>query len=131
MQSLVDALDASDVYVYVEPSPGAAGGRLQFVDATPRGRYLRVLVGHQDDETRVIALISHELHHALEIATSPDVVDDESMRALYERIGVRRPKCGRSAYCYETQAAQNTTWIVFKEICGRSVPPDGLATHSR
>ena len=81
------------------------------------------------ESAQLIAVIAHELRHAVEIAEAVDVVDRASLEALYGRIGTRRARCkGRSA-CYETAAAAETTAIVFREIRGRSVPPAGIRAH--
>jgi hypothetical protein len=51
-----------------------------------------------------IALIGHELRHAIEIAEAPDVFDQATMISLYERIGQR----GSGLHRYDTLAAQNS-----------------------
>ena len=54
------------------------------------------------DET--IALIGHELRHALEVAASPDVRDQAGLTKLYKRIG----EPAGCAHSFDTRAAQNT-----------------------
>jgi len=128
MRALVETLDSSDLFVYVEAGR-RGGGSVQLAESTPHGRYVRVSVDAGLDPSRLIAVIAHELRHAAEIAAAPEVVDRVSLEVLYERIGVRRTRCSDGSRCYETPAAEYTTAIVFKEICGRSVPPDGLRAH--
>jgi len=128
--TLVDVIEASDVFVYVEPARRIGGGYLQFVDATPHGRYVRVTVDVELDEPHLLAVIAHELRHAAEIAEAPAIVDGASLERFYAQFGTRRGRCGGNrAACYETAAAMQTTALVFREICGRSVPPDGMRTH--
>ncbi len=127
--TLVDVIEASDVFVYVEPARRIGGGYLQFVDATPHGRYVRVTVDVELDAPHLLAVIAHELRHAVEIAEAPAIVDAMSLESYYAGFGARRRRCGRDrTACYETAAAMQTTALVFREICGRSVPPDGLRT---
>ena len=87
---LVLALNKSDVIVYIE-----SGRVLPSSDrraAAARGRSGRhALPAHSGERAPgsndMIALVGHELRHALEVAESPDVRDEASLIALYERIG--------------------------------------------
>ena len=114
---LVLALDQSDVIVYVESGrgmPAAIAGRL-FLVAGPEGhRYLRIQVTGHHQSNEMIALVGHELRHALEVAESPAVRDKASFIALYERIGHRNG----GAHHYDTVAAQDTGRQVRAELAG-------------
>ena len=80
--SLVLALNKSDVIVYIETGrvlPSTIVGRL-LLAAGPEGtRYLRIQVSGHPGSNDMIALIGHELRHALEVAESPDVRDEASL----------------------------------------------------
>ena len=112
---LVLALDQSDVIVYIERGrgmPAAIAGRL-FLVAGPEGhRYLRIQVTGHPQSNEIIALVGHELRHALEVAESPAVRDTASLIALYERIGHR----SSGAHHYDTVAAQDTGRQVRAEL---------------
>jgi hypothetical protein len=87
---LVSQIHRTDVIVYVETTNQLGHdtvGRLLLQTVAGRQRYLRVQVrsGLQGDQ--IIAVIGHELHHALEVAEDRSVVDDMSLTALYRRIG--------------------------------------------
>jgi hypothetical protein len=103
---LVLALDRSDVIVYIEMGrslPTTLSGRLVLA-AGPEGfRYLRIQVAMQPRSNELIALVGHELRHAIEVAESPDVRDDRTLAALYDRIGHARSK----NHQYDTIAAQS------------------------
>jgi len=129
MRALVERLDASDLFVHVEAGRRLGGGYLQFAESTAHGRYARVIVDVDLDVSQLIAVIAHELRHATEIAEAPEIVDRASFQAFYERIGTRRTRCSSGPACYETAAAEDAAAAVFREICGRSVPPGGLRTH--
>jgi hypothetical protein len=62
--------------------------------------------------TELIALIGHELRHALEVAQVPDVRDESALVRLYERIGQRSVK----GHEYDTNAAQDAGRAVRKEL---------------
>src|SRR6188508_1165365 len=103
---LVLALNRSDVIVYIETGrvlPSTIVGRL-LLAAGPQGtRYLRIQVSGHPKSNDMIALIGHELRHALEVAESPEVRDETGLIALYQRIG--HPSTG--VHQYDTHAAQD------------------------
>ena len=79
---LVDRLRRSDVIVYVECGGGrdrSSDGRLTFVSAVGGLRYVHVRVARLAAADVQIALIGHELQHAVEIANAPNVVDASSL----------------------------------------------------
>jgi hypothetical protein len=102
---LMLALDKSDVIVYIETGrrlPSSIAGRL-LLAAGPEGfRYLRIQVTGRPNSKEMIALVGHELRHALEVAECPEVRDEAGLIALYERIG--HPSLG--LHQYDTAAAQ-------------------------
>src|SRR4029077_4039306 len=126
-QRLLDRVSEANGIVYVEFGHCAFGHLngclLPFVVPTTGGRYLRIVV--TPDTTRVdhdglIALVAHELQHALEVLAHPEVVDLESMLAMYRRIG--RPLSGRSGY--ETSEAHTVQDGVASELrAGRARRP--------
>jgi len=104
---LLDELNKTDVVVYLETNvalPVGLEGRLTFLTAAGGVRYLhaQVTTGLRFEE--LIAVAGHELQHALEVAQHPRVRDGRSMRALYERIGVKTGVPHR----YDTAEAQST-----------------------
>jgi hypothetical protein len=114
---LVLALNKSDVIVYIESGrlmPTAIVGRMLLVAGPEESRYLRIQVTGRPRSNDLIALVGHELRHALEVAESPHVRDEASLIALYERIG--HPSTG--ARHYDTAAAQDTGRQVKAELIG-------------
>jgi hypothetical protein len=108
--TLVATVEHSNGIVYVEYGYCAFGHLNACVlplIASPHGdRYLRILVTpdkNRRSHDQLLALIAHELRHALEVFDAPEVVDVETMNALYRRIG--RPETGGSSG-YETSAAR-------------------------
>jgi hypothetical protein len=114
---LVTLLDQSDVIVYVEPKQTrrALGGFLvNSIVARGEWRYVRVAVEFQGAHNRLIALLAHELQHAVEIALAPEVRDAASLERMFSRLAIKFG-CGNTS-CYETQAAKDVEWTVLKEL---------------
>jgi hypothetical protein len=125
-ESLVDALDQTSTIVYVERGVCGFG---HYAACLPHAvtvvgsvRYLRILV----DPSRagdVIALIAHELQHALEIAHAPAIRTGDDMTAVFRRIG-RSPSCPRGVPdCFETSAALAIGDAVLRELHAARQPP--------
>ena len=113
---LVLALNRSDVIVYIESGrklPSSIAGRMLLASGPDGQRYLRIQVSGHPRSNDMIALVAHELRHALEVAESPDVRDEKSLIALYERIGH-----SRGAHHFDTAAAQDTGRQVKAELVG-------------
>jgi len=115
-RQLVTTLDGSDVIVYLEPkmTRHMLGGYL-FHDVAGRGgwRYLRIAVDFQGARNRVIALLAHELQHAVEVAQAPEAHNAESLETMFSRLAIGG--CGGTT-CYETQAAQEVEYAVGDEL---------------
>ncbi|HJZ76519.1 MAG TPA: hypothetical protein VKE51_32510 [Vicinamibacterales bacterium] len=133
-QRLLERVDELNGIVYVEFGDCAFGHLngclLPFVVPTTGGRYLRIVV--TPDRTRVdhdglIALLAHELQHALEVLAHPDVVDLDSMLAMFAKIG--RPLSGRSGY--ETSEAHAVQDSVASELRSRARRPHSAVDDTR
>ena len=114
---LVLALNQSDVIVYIETGrglPSTISGRLLLAAGPDGQRYLRIQLAAHTRSNELIALLGHELRHALEVAESPEVRDEATLIALYERIG--HPAGGQ--HRYDTAAAQDTGRQVRFELIG-------------
>ena len=112
--ALLERLEQSDVYVYVEDVPrlpSALEGRLLVLPPSHGFRYLRIQIARRGTPNDSIAVLGHELRHAIEVADEPEVLDTNSLIALYRRIGIDR---GQNEY--DTVAAQETGRRVLKEL---------------
>lgn len=120
---LVKTLNESDVIVYVEPKQTrqALGGFLAHSVVAQGGhRYLHVAVEIHGTERRVVALLAHELQHAVEVAREPDARDAEGLDRLFARLAIQFG-CGGTS-CSETQAAKNVEAVVGEELAGQARP---------
>ena len=105
--SLLARLNASDVIVYIEPTddmPKTLDGRLLLMPLANHQRYLRIQITRNGAPTELIALMGHELRHAIEVAEATDVRDESALERLYQRIGMR----SAALHTYDTDAAQST-----------------------
>ena len=97
--TLLAALDRSDVIVYVELSLDLrpnTDGRTMLVSQSAPQRYVRVQVRGMLSRDETIALIGHELRHALEIASTAWIRTATDVQRYYDRAGAG---CSdRSAY---------------------------------
>jgi hypothetical protein len=131
-RGLVDGIGRTDALVYVEAGICAFGHLdaclLPYLAVADGSRYLRVVLtepvpwGRRD---RLIALIGHELQHALEVAERPDVLDVTSMSEMFRRIGF--PLKSRSGY--ETSAARAAGAAVLRDL--HPPKPSGGASRRR
>jgi hypothetical protein len=117
VRALVERINASDVVVYVEceTAPNARGpGRLNFVSAAGGYRYVLVRIKPKR-RAAAMAILAHELQHAVEIAEMPAVVDEASLAREYARIGYRNPGV-HSGLAFDTRAAVQTGRRVEEEL---------------
>lgn len=89
-RDLVAQLDASDVNVYAENDcqmPPPLAGRLTFMSSAGGRRYVLVRIACTIEGRGQIAMLGHELRHAVEIADAESVVDEPSLAVAYRQIG--------------------------------------------
>jgi hypothetical protein len=65
-----------------------------------------------------IAILAHELQHAVEVADAPSTTDQVGMVRLYQRIGPRN--AGDQAHCFDSAAAIATGQLIQREARARS-----------
>jgi hypothetical protein len=112
---LVRDLDDTDVIVYVEivkSLPAGLDGRLSFSTAAGGFRYLRIQVPANTGKHDLIAVMGHELQHAMEIAEHANVQDSEGVASLYKLIGLQAHGVDR----YDTTEARSVGRRVRAEL---------------
>lgn len=132
-RSLVERIEQSDVIVYLTChrfDGGSLSGRTALAIAHPGVRYLRVQVVCQQSEQMLVAIVAHELQHAVEIASSAWVVDEHTFRRLFSAIGSRSCwSLGREQF--ETMAAIAIGDRVRREYSLRSRNAEQAKHHER
>jgi hypothetical protein len=119
LRAIVERLQASDVIVYLRcdgVTEDATAGRLTFVSAAGGRRYIVVRMTHLVSPERQIALIAHELRHAVEIADAPGIVDGPSLVREYKRIGYVNLASRLPGVAFDTHAAVQAGTQVLREM---------------
>jgi hypothetical protein len=110
---LIARLERSDVIVYVDlrwQLPLRLAGRLQFLAKHGDSRYLLVELSRTLPRRAQVAILGHELQHAVEVAEADDVCTPEGLRALYRRVGVQT-----GPDTYDSMAARRAGYDVLRE----------------
>jgi hypothetical protein len=116
LRALVARLRASDVVVYLQcDGYHAPDGRLTFLSSAGGYRYVVVRMA-RFPRLQQIAMMAHELQHAVEIADHPSIVDGPSLVREYQRIGYENPWNQLPGVAFDTQAAVRVGEQVLKEL---------------
>ena len=116
-RALLSRLGESDLIVHVEIVDriiGGAVGQMYFVTATGGVRYVRIEVVADRDDGRMVALVGHELQHAVEVADAPRVRDSKALGMLYR--GMLEKAFGGTHY--DSVAARVAEERVKSEVAG-------------
>ena len=113
---LIARLEVSDVIVYVEEVPrlpGALEGRMMILPNAHGQRYVRIQIAMRGASDDAVAVLGHELQHALEVAQESWVSDQATLAELYRRIGTGS---AGGNHVYDTLAAQEVGRIIRREL---------------
>jgi hypothetical protein len=113
-EAIVRKLEASDLIVYVDRStrlPLSIRGGIAFRGAGAGVRYLDVLLNPRYTRHQMIAVLGHELQHAVEVARAPHVTSVEAFSRHYHHVGVR----GASDN-WDTPEAQQAGRMIAREL---------------
>ena len=122
---LIATIDATDGLVYVDE--GKCGHSVSAcltlsVQVAGPHRLLRILVEphKRERDCDLMASIGHELRHAIELLSEPNVRDYHAAFSFFEREGPTDREKGR----FETAAAVRTGLEVLAEVCGPAAATD-------
>jgi hypothetical protein len=120
-RALIERLETTDVVVYVQCARlrSRLDGELTFLAAAGGLRYVSVRIGWDLPLERKIAVLGHELQHALEVAENPDIVSPGTMALAYERFGFTRSR-GFDRVDFDTVAAIDIGVTISRELADRS-----------
>ena len=119
LRALADRLDASDLTVHVSVTrfrDRRLAGGLRFLAATPTDRVLLIQIAFGLDRYARIAMLGHELQHAVEMAETARIRDQEGFRRFYASHGVAAFESA-----YETDAARQAEIAIRKELTRTSL----------
>jgi hypothetical protein len=111
---MLRVLEGSDVIVQIVARrlPASTHARILMGQATPHVRYLRIEVDYRRGGDDLVALIGHELRHAVEIAAAPEIRDEAALARHYRRIGFT----AGGAHQFDTAAARSAERDVRREL---------------
>jgi hypothetical protein len=115
-------LQSTDLIVGIETdvlNKKGLKGEARIAAATPVVRHVRIRIGIPGVQASLISVLGHELQHAMEIASAPDVRDAATLRTHYLRIGYEPTGQGY----YETDAALETGREVSAEVAASQRHP--------
>ena len=136
IRSRLALLESSDLLVHVDyyysPTTRVAGF-VTFAGAAGGWRYVRISIRWDLPRFQQLAILGHELQHAVEIAEAPAIVDPASLARFYEGIGSEQRAAGCRAFDTEAAVAVerqvrrelNTLHRVHRVVAGTS-PGSGI-----
>jgi hypothetical protein len=116
-KALVDRIEASNVIVYAAFNPlmkPSLSGTLTWMTRAGGYRYVRASISTDLTTDQMIATLAHELQHAVEVIQDETVIDENSLVAMYRKIGQQSSFAAPSRW--ETEAAQQTGFQVRREL---------------
>jgi hypothetical protein len=123
-RALLDRLIGSDVIVFLECDAFLArgiDGRLSFATSAGGYRYLQIRIRPWGLRQQQVALLAHELRHAVEVVDTPSIVDAGSMAREYERMGYLAHWAQLPVTAFDTVAAVQAGYDVLRELTGEKI----------
>lgn len=116
-RGLYQRLEQSDVVVHLRHGPRGAGasGYNQFITTAGAFRFVQITLAVRQPTNEAVALLGHELQHAVELADAPTVTDGRAYEELYARIG-HRTCTNEHVRCFDTSAAVRVGHSVHAEL---------------
>jgi hypothetical protein len=112
-----EQIEASQTFVFVEPMecwPDSSSVCTLVGSTAPGGRFLKIRATRFSSRWHLVEILAHEFQHVIEILQVSDVVDADSLRNLYRRIGFLQRQWG-THQGWETRQAQRTQRTVVME----------------
>jgi hypothetical protein len=116
LRDILERVERTDGLVYITQPPvvGPAtrllGGLSHNVTVAGRFRVLRIFVSGKLDDS-AMAIVGHELRHALEVLELSTACTEAEVDALFDRLGWRT-----AGHAVETQAALDAGYAVEREL---------------
>jgi hypothetical protein len=118
LRSMVATLQTTDLIVYVTMVPltdRRVDAGLQYVGAMATDRVLRIVLRFPLDRIARMVMLAHELQHAVEVASAPEIRSQKALEDHYRAHGVP----GAKESTYETDTARRTELRVRDEVTAR------------
>jgi len=124
VRAMVDRLEHSDVVVYIRHrqfNDSQLNGWIGVLSVIAGRRYLVIELACGRIKFEQMATLGHELHHALEIADEPSIVDARTLAAYYSRVGINTGDHAGGGRTFETVAAQQAGLQVRRDVFTRAM----------
>jgi hypothetical protein len=95
--------------------PPSRGGSLRFLARSATDRFLRICLNRVFHSKTLVALLGHELQHAVEVADADGIDSVADFRELYRRLGETT-----GSDQFDTLAARQVGYIVRNELSGKT-----------
>ncbi len=121
-RAFVDEIEESDLVVYIDTDPfrtHTTEAFLEFLSANAGLRYAIAWVDPRHDDRQIVALVGHELEHAVELARACEVATREQFLAFYQSHGHVS-----GVEQYETARAHDATVRIARELAGAQLAAD-------
>jgi hypothetical protein len=118
IRSAIDRIESADVIVYVRTRPWLEPdleGRVGLIAVVNGRRFLAIELACNRTELATMTTLAHELHHAVEIAVEPAIVDTRTLAVFYAKHGIQtdsRP----GQLKFETEGAEQAGRLARREI---------------
>jgi hypothetical protein len=133
-RGLTERLAKSDVIVYVRPdvtNRNNAPSRLTFLSSRGGFRYLVIRVQPGQGKPQQMAMLGHEMQHAVSIADAASVVDIPSLRKEFERIGRVSQSSVGDDFFFDSPLAVETKRRILSEVTAETAKTPRVATATR
>lgn len=118
-RALMNRIEQSDVVVYLRCDGNllsGSEGRLTFVSSAGGYRYVLARLRRRQSSDHQLAIIAHELQHAVEIANAPAIVDSPSLAREFQKIGFVNFYAPEPGIAFDSEAAIQTGNRVLREL---------------
>ena len=115
-RALVDRINRSDVVVYIQCDGYTSPSRMTFMTSAGGLRYVLVRVQRMLLRDQQLAIMAHELQHAVEVADAPAIVDEVSLAQEYRKIGYVNRYSMAPGIAFDSVAAVETGQRVLREL---------------
>jgi hypothetical protein len=114
---LVHRLEQSDLIVYVDARydlrPGV-GASMRFLAASASDRFVKIQLDGRHNTNMLVALLGHELQHAVEVAEHAGIRSADDLRVFYRETGLRT-----GPDSFDSEAARDMGYLVREELLGK------------
>jgi hypothetical protein len=122
---LVHRLERSDVIVYIDARYDlreGVGASLRYLATSASDRFVKIQLDARHHTHVLVALLGHELQHAVEVADHAAIRSAEDLRVFYRETGLRT-----GPDSFDSEAAREMGYLVRAELLGKPASDIRLA----